>query len=139
MHDTEVVGYLPGISWKRVLLYGVAAEVLVVLLVSVSYLALGRGDVIPLSFAGTLLFGYLAARKSESRLVVHGFLVGLTAVAIYLATGAIGRAVMSLANITLPQSNSQPPPYLYQVAHVFKLLGGIAGGYLAGRRRTGTA
>jgi putative membrane protein (TIGR04086 family) len=58
-------------------------------------------------------------RKAPQRRVLHGALVGVVAMLIYVG--------MSLG---------QPEPMAYVIAHVLKVLGGIAGGFLALKRST---
>ena len=64
------------------------------------------------------IFGMWVAKRVESRLVVHGGLVGLVAALIY-----IGLAW------------GQPQPLLYRISHGLKIVGGIGGGIVASRRR----
>jgi hypothetical protein len=61
-----------------------------------------------------LLFGLWAARKAEAYVVLHGMMVGAIGILIYLGL-----------------TRAQPEPLLYIFAHGLKLLGGVAGGYLA--------
>jgi len=55
----------------------------------------------------------------EARFVVHGLLVGVVAMLIYIAL-----------------TRAQPEPFAYVLAHGLKLLGAVCGGLLAGRRKT---
>jgi hypothetical protein len=57
--------------------------------------------------------------------VVQGLLIGLIAMLIYLALLGAVRAFG-------PAEPAQP--FAYEVAHVLKLLGGMAGGLIAARR-----
>ncbi len=63
------------------------------------------------------LFGLWAARGLESRFTLHGLLVGVVAMLIYLALTRLG-----------------PEPWQYVLAHALKLLGGAAGGWFGGRK-----
>src|SRR5215831_16152446 len=54
--------------------------------------------------------------------LLHGALVGVVATLLYVA-------------LTL----ARPEPFAYLVAHGLKLLGGLGGGFLAGRRRAPAA
>ena len=65
------------------------------------------------------VFAMWVGRRIESRFVLHGALVGLVAALIYtgLAWG-------------------QTQPLLYKISHGFKILGGMAGGMMAARRRS---
>ena len=57
-------------------------------------------------------------RRVESRFLLHGGLVGLVAALIYMGL-----------------SWGQPEPLLYKIAHGLKVLGGMAGGVVASRRK----
>ena len=59
----------------------------------------------------------LVARKALQRRVLHGTLVGEVAMLIYLG-----------------MSFGRPEPLAYLVAHVLKVLGGAAGGFVTMRR-----
>lgn len=65
-----------------------------------------------------LLFAVWVCRRAESRFVLHGALVGVVAALIY-----IGLAW------------GQPQPLLYKIAHGLKVVGGVAGGIVASRRK----
>ena len=71
----------------------------------------------PASFVATLAFGLWVARRARRLQVLHGALVGVVAMVIFLA-------------MTLDQTQ----PFAYIVAHVLKVLGGAAGGFLALKR-----
>lgn len=64
------------------------------------------------------IFAIWVARHAESRLVLHGALVGVVAALIY--TGVAW---------------GQPQPLLYKIAHGLKVVGGAAGGVVASRRK----
>lgn len=64
------------------------------------------------------IFAVWVGRRIESRFVLHGALVGLVAALIY----------MGLAW-------GQPQPLLYKIAHALKVVGGMAGGVVASRRK----
>jgi putative membrane protein (TIGR04086 family) len=76
----------------------------------------------PASFAATFVFGMLVARKALQRRVLQGTLVGVVAMLIYVGM-TFGRP--------------EPPAYL--VAHVLKVFGGAAGGFVARRRGAANA
>ena len=65
------------------------------------------------------VFAMWVGRRVESRFALHGGLVGLVAALIYIGL-----------------SWGQPQPLLYQISHGFKLVGGIAGGIVASRRKS---
>ena len=118
--------------WVRILIAGLAAEILL-LLIFISFVQrYGRGTVSEIiviggSFAFTLLGALWVARKIELRFILHGILVGVVAVIVYVL-------------MSLPDALSGEYPGNYWVAavqgHTPKLLGGLVGGYIAGRRRT---
>ena len=64
------------------------------------------------------LFAVWVCKRAESRFVLHGALVGVVAALIY-----IGLAW------------GQPQPLLYKIAHGLKVVGGVAGGIVASRRK----
>jgi putative membrane protein (TIGR04086 family) len=113
---------MKGIRWGWILLGGFLAELAVFLIVIPLSLLAGQDSLLysapPASFAATFVFGMLVARKALQRRVLHGTLVGVVAMLIYLGI-----------------SFGRPEPLAYLVAHVLKVLGGAAGGFVAMRRR----
>lgn len=114
-------GYVKNIRWGWVLLGGLLAELVVfAIVIPLSFLA-GRESLpysaSPASFVATFAFGLWVAQKSPQRRVLHGILVGVVATLIYVGT-SLGR----------------PEPIAYVVAHVLKVLGGAAGGFVALKR-----
>jgi hypothetical protein len=71
------------------------------------------------SFAMPALVTQWVAKRSSSRLVLHGLLVGFTAFVVYATPMFIA-------------GEHQPP--LYWFAHAMKILGGLTGGFVAARR-----
>lgn len=112
---------MKNMRWGWILLGGFLAELLVFVIVIPLSLVAGQASLLysapPASFVGTLVFGWWVARKASGRLVLHGTLVGLVATLIYIAI-----------------TRAQPEPVAYIVAHFLKLLGGVAGGFVAQRR-----
>ena len=123
-------------NWKRAILGGILAElVLIVLFVPVAF-AVGFDRladpnnlppgvlalVIVGSFVTTFLLMQWVGRRVTSRFVLHGVVVGLAAFAVYI--------------IPVLASGGQQPP-MYWFAHVMKILGGVTGGLIAARRHTG--
>jgi len=110
------------IHWGRVLLGGFLAELLVFAIVFPVRHFFGQSAFlvsIPIASAAMpFFFALWVARRVESGLVLHGALVGLVAALIYI--GLAWR---------------QPQPALYKVAHGLKIVGGVAGGLVASRRR----
>lgn len=113
------------VLWGRVVLGGLLAELAIFAIVIPLSLLAGQASLPlsapPASFLATLIFGLWVARKAPRNRVLHGALVGVVAVVIYVA--------MSLG---------RPEPTAFIVAHVLKLLGGVVGGFLASRRATTT-
>jgi putative membrane protein (TIGR04086 family) len=66
------------------------------------------------SFITPFLFGIWTARRVKSQFVLHGALVGIVGVVIYLGLTRL-----------------QPEPLVYVFAHLLKLGGGSLGGYVA--------
>jgi putative membrane protein (TIGR04086 family) len=109
------------IRWGWIAFGGFLAEAAVFVIVIALGLLAGdesaRYIAPPASFAATLAFGFWVARKARRLQVLHGALVGVVSMVIFLA-------------MTLDQTQ----PFAYIVAHVLKVLGGAAGGFLALKR-----
>lgn len=114
---------LTHLRWGRVILGGVAAELVVFAIVFPVLHFFGQSafltSILVASFALPFVFALWVARHAESHLVLHGFLVGVVAALFYviLAWG-------------------QPEPLLYKIAHGLKLAGGLLGGVVAAHRET---
>lgn len=123
--------------WLRAILGGFLAEVLVlVLILPVAYAVgydLSSGDpssvppalnaaIVIASFVAPLLLTQWVARSVTSQFVLHGFLVGVTAFAIYMIPMALSGGTQ---------------PAVYWIAHAMKILGGLTGGMVAARRYAG--
>jgi len=110
------------IRWMRILVGGFVSELaLLVVFIAVTALlgeAPGVYTAVGGSFVMPFLFGFLTARKVETNFVLHGVMVGVVGILIYLGLTRFG-----------------PEPLLYIVAHGLKLVGGASGGYLAQRKR----
>ena len=109
--------------WGWILLGGFLAELAIfIIAIPLSFL-LGQESLLysapAASFAAAFAFGLWVARRAGQRHVLHGTLVGVAAMLIYIG--------MSLG---------QPEPIAYVIAHVLKVLGGAAGGFFAMRRTT---
>ncbi len=120
------------INWGRVVNAGLVAEILLLLVYQLTVQQFGRGTtsnlvVIVGCFVFMLVGGLWVGRKIESRFVLHGFLVGVVAVVYYVIR-------------SLPDTiSSQYPMNYWQAAlwgHTPKILGGIVGGYIAGKLKT---
>jgi hypothetical protein len=79
-------------------------------------------DAMVSSFAMVFLFTLWVGKRIESAFVMHGVLIGVLGILLF--------GTMWLATTG---SLAQPP--LYVVAHVLKVLGGIAGGLVAEKRK----
>ena len=110
------------LRWGRVLVGGFLAELLVFAIVFPALYLFGQraflASILAASAVMPFIFAVWVGRHIESRFVVHGALVGLVAALIY-----IGLAW------------GQPQPLLYKVAHGLKVVGGVAGGVVASRRK----
>jgi putative membrane protein (TIGR04086 family) len=111
------------LHWGRILLGGLLAEG--ALVVAIVPLGLRLGDKFlhyaapPGSFVMCFLGALWACRRVESHFMLHGTLVGVVAVLIYVGL-----------------TRAQPEPSAYIVAHVLKLAGGACGGFVAQRGRS---
>ena len=79
-------------------------------------------DALVSSFATVFLFTLWVGKRIDSAFVTHGVLIGLFGILLF--------GIMWLATT---RSLAQPP--LYLVAHVLKVVGGIAGGLVAEKRK----
>ena len=128
-----------GIRWTRTVVYGLTAEIAVIPLFGLTYWALGakpaQYSTMPFSFLVVFVFAYMAASRTPHP-VLQGFLVGVVAFASYFAIGLVGSLVMRFADVTPTEAVNlaEPPAYVYAIAHALKLLGGVAGGLVAGQR-----
>lgn len=114
---------MKNIRWGWVLLGGFLAELSIFVLVIPLSLLIGQESRLysapPASFAAAFVFGIWVARKAPQRRVLHGALVGIVSMLIYIGI-----------------SLGQPEPIAYIIAHVLKVLGGTAGGFVALKRAT---
>ena len=113
------------IHWGRVVVGGFLAELMVFAIVfPVRYLFGQRAFLASILIASAVMpfiFALWVSKHIESRFVLHGGLVGVVAALIYLGLAW-----------------GQPEPLLYKIAHGLKLVGGVAGGVVASRRRPTT-
>jgi hypothetical protein len=116
------------LRWGRIVLGGVAAEVILILLVIPIYATGGNESALTVTaVAGSFLVFIPVAwwlGRSLPRPVVHGMLMGAAAAAIYSLIGVIGRVFAP---------DAPPTPPIYYVAHALKIAGGAIGGWLAER------
>ncbi|HLK49186.1 MAG TPA: TIGR04086 family membrane protein [Bryobacteraceae bacterium] len=117
---------MKNIRWGWILLGGFLAELLVFVMVIPPSLVAGQQSMQytapPASFVACLLFGFWIAKKSPQRPLLHGTLVGVAAMLVYIAI-----------------SLGQPEPLAYVIAHGLKVLGGLGGGFVALKRTTAGA
>ena len=111
------------IHWGRILLGGLLAEVALILAIVPLGSRLGDNFLHyaapPGSFVTCFLGALWVCRRSESRFLLHGTLVGVVAALIYFSL-----------------TRAQPEPFAYILAHALKLVGGACGGFVAERRRS---
>ena len=114
---------MKNIRWGWILLGGFLAELAIFVIVIPLSLLAGQESLLysapPASFVAALVFGIWVARKAPQRRVLHGTLVGVVSMLIYI--------VISLG---------RPEPVAYILAHLLKVLGGAAGGFFASKRET---
>src|SRR5438874_1970207 len=108
------------IRWGLALLGGFLAEagIFAVMPIALQFGSQGPLYVIPPTcVVMTFVFGFWVARRAESRFVLHGALVGVVAALIYIGL-TLGKTL----------------PWAYVVSHFLKVLGGMAGGFVARRQ-----
>jgi hypothetical protein len=109
------------IRWGWVLLGAVLANVVVTAIIVPIAMIDGMerlGYVAPpAAFVGVLVVGYWIARKAPQRAVLHGLLVGLIAMLIYIPIELAGEVT-----------------FAHYLSSALKVLGGVAGGLIASRR-----
>jgi hypothetical protein len=114
------------IHWMRALIGGFLAELSVFALVIPVSLLYGQRALVYAAPAASLvtcfLFALWVGRSIDSGFVLHGALVGIVAALLYVGL-----------------TRGHPEPMAYLIAHALKILGGAAGGLLAGRGRKPTA
>lgn len=109
--------------WGRAIAGGFIAEA-VLLIAVIPGFALDSAPIVTWtavigSAVTTFLASLWVAKRVESRFVLHGVIVGLTAALIYLA---------------MVSASGATQPFIYWVAHGLKLVGGAAGGWFSARR-----
>jgi putative membrane protein (TIGR04086 family) len=117
---------MKNIRWGWILLGGFLAELGIFVIVIPLSLLIGQESLLysapPASFVAAFVFGIWVARKAPQRRMLHGALVGVVSVLIYIGI-----------------SLGQPEPIAYVIAHVLKVLGGATGGFVASKRATANA
>jgi hypothetical protein len=111
------------IHWGRVCIGGILTELAVFAIVFPARSLFGQGaflaSILVASAVLPLVLALWVCRRVESHFLLHGALVGIVAALFYL--GLAWR---------------QPQPTLYWIAHGLKVVGGIAGGTIASRRKS---
>jgi putative membrane protein (TIGR04086 family) len=109
------------IRWGWILLGGFLAELTVFAVAIPLALLVGQESLLyiaqPASLAASFAFGLWVAKKAPRHRVLHGALVGVLAMLIYIG-----------------MSRGRPVPISYAIAHVLKVVGGAAGGFVALKR-----
>ena len=110
------------IHWVRACIGGFLAELTVFVIVFPARSLFGQraflASILVASAVMPFVFAMWVCRRVESRLALHGALVGIVAAMLYLALAW-----------------GQPQPLLYKIAHGLKVVGGMAGGVVASRRK----
>jgi uncharacterized membrane protein HdeD (DUF308 family) len=110
------------LHWGRAVLGGFLAESAVFAIVFPARSLFGQraflASILIASAVMPFLFALWVCRRVESRFLLHGALVGIVAALFYLALAW-----------------NHPQPVLYKVAHALKVVGGVAGGAVASRRK----
>ena len=115
------------IRWGRIVAGGLLAEVaILVVVLPFAFTETPERFLVyvvpPVSLVMTFVFGRWTGNRVDSRFLLHGALAGAIAAAVYIAI-TWGQ--------TLPSS--------YTLAHFLKVIGGAAGGYVAGRSKPAIA
>jgi hypothetical protein len=125
------------IHWARITAAAVLAEATVIAIFFLLLLAariagvpaiarptspLDYADAMVSSFVVVFLFTLWVGKRIDAAFVTHGVLIGV-----------LGMLLLSVMWLAATRSLAQPP--LYVVAHGLKVLGGIAGGLAAEKRR----
>jgi hypothetical protein len=114
------------LRWGRVLIAGFLAELSVFAVVFPVLYLFGQqaflASILIASAVMPFIFAIWVGQHISSRFALHGALVGLVAALIYIGL-----------------SWGQTQPLLYKISHGIKVLGGMAGGIAASRRKATAA
>ena len=114
------------LHWGRILLGGFLAEMMVFAIVFPVLHFFGQNaflaSILIASAAMPFVFALWIGKRVQSHFLLHGALIGVVAFLIYTAIAW-----------------GQTQPLLYKIAHVLKVVGGMAGGFVASRKRSGDA
>jgi hypothetical protein len=109
------------LRWGRVIVGGFAAELAVFAVVFPVLHFFGQraflASILVASLAMPFIFAVWVGRGVKSHFLLHGVLVGVVAVLVYMVVAW-----------------GHPEPLLYKIAHGLKLVGGLLGGVVAARR-----
>src|SRR5215469_2018754 len=110
------------IHWVRAGIGGLLAELAAFSIVFPARSLFGQraflASILVASALMPFVFAVWVCSRVESRFALHGALVGIVAALFYLGLAW-----------------GQPQPLLYRIAHGLKILGGVAGGVVASRRK----
>jgi hypothetical protein len=114
------------IQWGRVFLVAFVME-LALFAIAVPLFLRGAGQVLlyvipPAALIFTFAITVWIGQGITSNFVLHGVLIGIVGTLIYVGVTRAG-----------------PEPWQYLLAHALKVVGGIAGGMVLARRKTGSA
>jgi uncharacterized membrane protein HdeD (DUF308 family) len=120
------MGSASKIRWGRAALGGLMAEAVVFAIVFPALYLLGQraflAFILIASAAMPFVFALWVCRGVQSNFLLHGALVGIFAMIVYLII-----------------AHGQPEPLLYKIAHGLKIVSGIGGGVLASRKKHSAA
>jgi hypothetical protein len=122
------------LRWGRIVLGGFLAElILIAFVIPINLAGGGERAITFVAVAGSYVVFVPVAwwlSRTLARPVLHGALMGAAAAAIYMLLAVGGRYF---------QPTAPPMPFIYYVAHVLKIAGGVTGGWLAQRSATSVA
>jgi hypothetical protein len=122
------------LRWGRIVLGGFLAElILIAFVIPINLAGGGERAITVVAVAGSYVVFVPVAwwlSRTLPRPILHGALMGAVAAALYIVLAVAGRQF----NPTAP-----PMPFIYYVAHVLKIAGGVTGGWLAQRSAASVA
>lgn len=122
------------LRWGRIVLGGFLAElILIAFVIPINLAGGGERAITVVAVAGSYVVFVPVAwwlSRALPRPLLHGALMGAVAAALYIVLAVVGRQF----NPTAPAM-----PFIYYVAHVLKIAGGVTGGWLAQRSAASAA